>query len=156
MRPPDPPDLPGPEHRELRRRRSGGLRIWIDALIVAAMAATLTRTYLASGLRIESASMEPALLAGDHVLVNRFVYAAATAPAWIRPLLPVRAARRGEIVVVRLPGEPRTLLVKRCVAVPGDRVVIAPSQRLEPRVESHQDLPIDGYFVLGDGRERSY
>ncbi|HVR30506.1 MAG TPA: S26 family signal peptidase, partial [Thermoanaerobaculia bacterium] len=46
--------------------------------------------------------------------------------------------------------------VKRCVAVPGDRVVIAPSQRLEPRVESHQDLPIDGYFVLGDGRERSY
>ena len=136
--------------------RRSGLRIWIDALIVAVLMATFARTYLAQGLRIESGSMEGSLLAGDHVAVNRFVYAANAAPAWIQPLLPVRSARRGEVVVVRLPEEPRTLLVKRCVALPGDRVALTPGSRRPGAVGAGEDLPIDGYFVLGDRRERSH
>lgn len=109
------------------------------------MAAILARTFLAQGLRIGGESMESTLYAGDHVLVNRFVYAAATGPRWIRPLLPVRDPRRGEVVVARLPQAPRTLLVKRCVALPGDHVADAAGEH-----------SIDGYYLLGDRYQGSY
>ena len=127
------------------QRRKPGLRLYAEALIVTVMMATLARTFLAQGLRIGSGSMEEALLAGDHVLVNRFVFTATTAPRWIRALLPARAARRGEVVVMRLPAQPGTVLVKRCVGLPGDRVA-----------RDGRETVLDGYFVLGDRRHGSY
>jgi signal peptidase I len=125
--------------------RGSALRTWLEAILVAVMAATLARTFLAQGLRIDGPSMESALYAGDHVLVNRFVFAAAGAPRWIRPLLPARPPRRGEVLVAKLPRSPRTLLVKRCAAVPGDRVA-----------DARGEVAVDGYYLLGDRREGSY
>ena len=50
--------------------------------------------------RIEDASMEPALRAGDYVLVNRWAYGR-------------RGPRAGDVVVFRDPEAPARLLVKR-------------------------------------------
>ena len=63
--------------------------------------------------------MEPVLLPGDFLLVDRFVYGPTVSGAE-RALLPMRAVRRGDIAVFRLPADPRRHLVKRVVGLPGE------------------------------------
>ncbi len=83
-------------------------------------------TFLAQNFVIPSGSMENTLLIGDHLVVDRVTLAP---PAKWMPLVHYRDPRRGDIVVFIKPvpddvnGEPQYLyLVKRCVAVPGDRL----------------------------------
>ena len=67
--------------------------------------------------------MEPSLLVGDHVLVNKFVHS--WGDSWLEQrLLPKRPVRPNDVVVFRLPGDPTRDLVKRCVANSRDRVRI--------------------------------
>ncbi len=68
--------------------------------------------------RIPSASMEPALLVGDFLLVNK----QSSTPGASDWLLPATHIRRGEIVVFHYPVNPTMHLVKRVVGVPGDRL----------------------------------
>lgn len=63
-----------------------------------------------------SSSMEPALLVGDHLLIDRLAYAGGGAGP------PFRAVARGDVVAFRDPLEPRRLLVKRVAGVAGDRL----------------------------------
>jgi signal peptidase I len=76
---------------------------------------------------IPSSSMEPGLETGDYVIVTSFDY------GWSRAALPFaaplfhgrlfgRPARRGDVVVFRLPRDPATTYVKRLIGLPGDRI----------------------------------
>src|SRR5579859_3086751 len=86
-------------------------------------------TFLGQNFVIPSGSMEKTLLIGDHLLVDRITLA--PPPKWM-PLVRYREPRRGDIVVFIRPapepepdadGNPQYLiLVKRLVAVPGDRI----------------------------------
>lgn len=78
-------------------------------------------TFVMDPCMIPSASMEPTLRIGDFLLSNRQVFAPANPLA--RLILPYRDVRRGDIVVFYHSSPP--LLVKRVVAVPGDRLRIA-------------------------------
>jgi signal peptidase I len=60
---------------------------------------------------------------GDHVLVDKFLFAPAQW-AWEERLFPLRRPARGDIVIFRYPGNREEDWVKRCVALPGDRVQI--------------------------------
>lgn len=95
-------------------RRS--LRTLYFALAVVAGAA-LIRAFILEGLVVEGSSMEPSLLAGDLVLVNRVVY---------RPWSPssARKPKRGAIVVVGRGREKRQRVAKRIVAVGGDTIAM--------------------------------
>jgi signal peptidase I len=97
------------EPRRLRRE-------YLEVLLVALVVALYARTFLLQAFRVPSDSMAPNLVAGDHVLVNKFVFADRS------PWLPTRTVRRNDLVVFRLPGEPQHLLVKRCVGLSGDVV----------------------------------
>ena len=83
----------------------------LESLLVAAILALWARTFLVQAFQIPSASMEPALQVGDHVLVNKFVYRAAT-PAPLGRWLPARQVRRDDVVVFRSPVDPHRDLVK--------------------------------------------
>lgn len=72
----------------------------------AAVLAWVVMAYLVQTFRIVGGSMEPALRAGERVLVLKVG----------------RPAARGEVVVFRDPLRGRNRLVKRVVGVPGDRV----------------------------------
>ncbi len=72
----------------------------------AAILAWVVMAYLVQTFRIVGGSMEPALRAGERVLVLKVG----------------RPAERGEVVVFRDPLRGRNRLVKRVVGVPGDRV----------------------------------
>src|ERR1700748_1752676 len=76
-------------------------------------------TFVVQPSQIPTGSMIPTLLVGDFVLVNKQVYAD---PGHFRWLMPYRDPRRDDIIVFHYPIDPAQLLVKRVIAVPGDRV----------------------------------
>lgn len=76
-------------------------------------------TFLCQNFVIPSGSMEKTLLVGDHLLVDRISLAPPT--HWMS-LVHYREPRRGDVVVFLKPGEPDLYLVKRLIAVPGDRI----------------------------------
>ena len=82
-------------------------------LLVAAafLLATAIKTWVVQPFYIPSGSMEPTLAIGDRVLVNKFVYR-------------FSSPKRGDVVVFESPEGPRTDLIKRVIAVGGQRVEI--------------------------------
>ncbi len=88
--------------------------------LVAALAGLFIRTFALRLIAISSDSMAPALLAGDQVLVTRWLDPRGL-PRPLAALLPVRAPAVGDIFVFRSPEDRRRLLVKRCVALGGER-----------------------------------
>ena len=77
-------------------------------------------TTLVQAFVIPSASMEDTLLIGDHVLVDKLVYAPAGPVS--RHLLPYREPQRGDIIVFRYPLNIQEDYVKRAIGVPGDHI----------------------------------
>ncbi len=128
--------------------------------------ASFIKSNFVQAYKIPAGSMEPTLMIGDHLLVDRSVAA--------------RSPKRGDVVVFVFPEDPRKDFVKRVVAVAGDRVEIRSktlfvngSQPVESyAVHKEADLipaemnprdtmaplvvPADSYFMLGDNRDRSY
>ncbi len=127
-------------------------------LIVAAafVLALLIQHFLVKPFGIPSESMEPTLLKGDRVLVNRLAYR-------------FGEPQRGDIVVFR-PPLGREDYIKRIVAVGGDAVAVHDGRLYlngEPQSEPYlkdQDLlgryeqivvPEGSYFMMGDNRNNS-
>jgi signal peptidase I len=69
---------------------------------------------------IPTGSMENTLLVGDHLLVDKLVYAPADLVTG--HLLPYRDVQRGDVIVFRYPLDLKTTLVKRAIGIPGDRL----------------------------------
>ena len=74
-------------------------------------------TFVVQPFRIPSASMEPTLLVGDFVLVNKEI-SARRFPADA----PTNVIHRGDLIVFHFPVDPGKDLVKRVVGLPGDRI----------------------------------
>jgi len=143
-------------------------RLFLEALLVAVLLATFTRSFLLQGILIPGGSMQPTLLAGDLVLVNKLIF---NLPhSRVAAILPSRAPRRRDVILFRHPSESGTLLVKRATALAGDRVsdrdgrvVVepAPSDNRAPAgapadSQSHSvEVPAGHLYVLGDNRADS-
>jgi signal peptidase I len=131
------------------RRPRATARDLLEALLVAVVFALFARTFLVQAFRIPSGSMEPTLWVGDHLLVNKFVFAAARDPTPggpLRRLLPARPPRRGDLVVFRYPEDPRRDFVKRCVALAGDTVEI----RAKRLLVNGREVDDEGYTQRTD------
>lgn len=88
--------------------------------LAAVLAGLFFRTFACRLIAIPSESMAPTLLAGDQVVVTRWVDPRGL-PAPLAALLPVREPAVGDILLFRSPEDGRRLLVKRCVARGGER-----------------------------------
>ncbi len=91
---------------------------YAEAILVAVLLALFAKAFVFEAFEIPTASMDPTLLPGDHVLVDKFVHAPHAGP-WAA-LLPYRDVARGEVLVFRDPEDPPRDLIKRVVGVPGD------------------------------------
>jgi signal peptidase I len=89
-----------------------------QSLIYIIVVALFILTFSVQPFRIPSGSMEPTLLVGDFLLVNK----QATALGDTGGLLPAGAIHRGQIIVFRYPVDPSIHLVKRVVGMPGDHL----------------------------------
>lgn len=112
----------------------------------------LFRTAVADWNPIPSGSMRPTLLEGDVVLVDRLAYDLKL-PLTDRVLVPLDEPRRDDIVTFSSPRD-GTRLIKRIVALPGDRVAL----RDEVLYVNGQPAVYDGAEsvteVDGEGRTR--
>lgn len=105
-----------PEHDG--RRASGGLLVAVQSLLLIIVAAVFVITFCFQPFRIPSSSMEPTLLVGDFLLVNK----QAISGAERNPVLPGGEIRRGDVVVFHDPVDATLHLVKRVAGLPGDRI----------------------------------
>ncbi|HAU1182039.1 TPA: signal peptidase I [Legionella pneumophila] len=81
----------------------------------------LLRSFLVEPFRIPSGSLEPTLLVGDFVAVNKFSYGLRF-PVWEKKIVPIANPKTGEIAVFRWPPEPSYDYIKRVIGVPGDKI----------------------------------
>jgi signal peptidase I len=80
-------------------------REYLESIVVAVILALFIRTFAIQAFKIPTGSMEPNLLIGDHLLVNKLVYSPSLAP-WEDKLFGKKPIRRGDVVVFKYPEEP--------------------------------------------------
>jgi len=153
------------------------VREYAEALTVAIILAVIIRTFVVQAFKIPSSSMEPTLLIGDHILVNKFIYGVRI-PYLGGRLLPFSSPQAGDVVVFVYPEDTSKDFIKRVVAVGGDTVEIRDKKVIvngKPVEDSHAffadgaktrrdkrdnmppvTVPEGKLFVMGDNRDRSY
>ena len=142
------------------------------------------RTSVVQAFYIPSSSMEDTLLVGDYLLANKFIYGVPvdvplTSISLVR-LPALREPQPGDIVIFRSPQNEGRDLIKRCVAVGGQKVEIVnkvlyvdgqrqqdpplakyADRRFLPAAHSSRDnfgpyiVPEDHFFMMGDNRDNS-
>ncbi|HEX8722792.1 MAG TPA: signal peptidase I, partial [Pyrinomonadaceae bacterium] len=117
-------------------------REYFESLVVTAVMALFGMTFVVQAVKVPTGSMQNTINIGDHLLVNKFIFA----PGPVLPFLPQREIRRGDIIVFKYPGtyqgEERfrqhteenderpdnipykTNYVKRVIGLPGDVVEV--------------------------------
>jgi signal peptidase I len=160
------------------------LREYFESICVAVILALFVRTFVVQAFKIPTGSMEPNLLIGDHLLVNKFVFAP-TRTAVEDTLLPIDPIKRGDILVFKYPEDPERDFIKRVIGLPGETLEvrnktvyingkaldepyvhflfpaddsgISESGGLEiPRRKWGPDVvPTGYYFMMGDNRDNS-
>jgi len=156
---------------QLLEFRKSTLREYFESIVITAIIALFTTTFVLQAFKIPTGSMESNLLIGDHLLVNKFVYGLNKNP--IARLLPYRNLERGDIIVFKYPHDPEVAYVKRLIGMPGDTVemvghtVYVNGDPLEEDYTQHIDpgsiydrygpfdVPEGQYFAMGDNRDNS-
>jgi signal peptidase I len=158
------------------------VREYFESICIAVILALFVRTFVVQAFKIPTGSMEQNLLIGDHLLVNKFLYAP-TAFDVERALLPLDPIRRGDILVFKFPEDPERDFIKRVIGLPGETIEVrgktvyvdgTPIE--EPYVQFlfpfHEDgttgggldvrsrygpvtVPADHFFMMGDNRDNS-
>lgn len=99
-----------------------------ESLVVTVILAIFGTTFVLQAFKIPTGSMENTLLIGDHLLVNKYIFATQTGR--LAHFLPDRKPRRRDVVVFKFPyasedqTEPGEHFVKRVIGVGGDRIRI--------------------------------
>jgi signal peptidase I len=81
----------------------------------------LLRSFLYEPFRIPSGSLEPTLLMGDFILVNKFDYGIRL-PVVHKKIVGNAMPQRGDIMVFRWPPNPSYDFIKRVIGLPGDKI----------------------------------
>src|ERR1700722_12805328 len=98
----------------------------VESLLVTVLLALFGTTFILQAFKIPSQSMEPTLLVGDHLLVNKFLFGGTG--ALYEKFLPYREVRRGDIIVFKFPFDDHPHYVKRVIGLPGDHIRIINQQ----------------------------
>ncbi len=155
------------------------VREYFESLVIAVVLALFIRTFVVQAFKIPTGSMEPNLLIGDHLLVNKFVFGPSRS-ALERGVLPVKDLRRRDVIVFKHPKDPERDLIKRLIGLPGETLELRQKQvyingarldepyahfmdepsalsiDLDPRVRyGPVTVPPGQFFVMGDNRDNS-
>jgi signal peptidase I len=105
-----------PTHTHSRRHHRHSLLESFQSLVTLIVIALFIITFTFQPFRIPSQSMEPTLLVGDFLLVNKEV-------SRDSPLVaPTFQIHRGDLIVFHYPVDPAMHLVKRVIGLPGERI----------------------------------
>jgi signal peptidase I len=110
------------------------IREYFESAVVTVIMALFGMTFIVQAVKVPTASMENTITVGDHLLVNKFIFA----PGPSLPVLPQRNIKRSDIIVFKYPGNPynksrdsdednipfKVNYVKRVIGLPGDKVEV--------------------------------
>jgi signal peptidase I len=157
------------------------VREYFESIVVAVILALFVRTFVFQAFKIPTGSMKPNLLVGDHLLVNKFIFAPSATPLE-RALLPMRPIERGDVIVFKFPEEPERDFIKRVIGLPGDTLELknqtihvngmpliepyahylfpaatdSPAETFDLRRKyGPVSVPAGHYFMMGDNRDDS-
>jgi signal peptidase I len=146
-----------PELSQPKEHRSGFLHFLVDILetLVLSVVLFVSINMISARIRVDGASMEPTLVSGEYVIVNRIGYR-------------LGSPQRGDIIVFHFPRDPKEEYIKRVIGLPGDDIevknnaVYVNGQRLDEsylKVTTNYigtwRVPTGQLFVLGDNRNNS-
>lgn len=108
------------------------IREYFESAVVTVIMALFGMTFIVQAVKVPTGSMQNTIVVGDHLLVNKFIFA----PGPGLPVLPQREIRRGDIIVFKYPGNPHNTArdqqednipfkvnyVKRVIGLPGETV----------------------------------
>src|SRR5579884_2463010 len=109
-------DTPAPRHK-------GALREWVESLAFTIIFVLVFTSYIAQATQVPTESMKPTILVGDHFFLDKVAFPA-NYPTVIRPYLPHRTIRRGDIIAFKSPTEGNIPFVKRVIGIPGDTIQV--------------------------------
>src|SRR5881394_4257332 len=110
------------------------IREYFESAVVTVIMALFGMTFIVQAVKVPTASMENTITVGDHLLVNKFIFA----PGPSLPVLPQREIKRSDIIVFKYPGNPfnksrdndednipfKVNYVKRVIGLPGDKIEV--------------------------------
>ncbi|MCK5682409.1 signal peptidase I, partial [bacterium] len=153
------------------------IREYAESIVIAILIALFIRAFIVQAFKIPSGSMEPTLLIGDHLLVNKFTYGIKL-PFVDQKVLVYKEPHREDIIVFIFPRDKSKDFIKRVVGVSGDTVEIIKkkiyingkhwddSHGVYRDSEGTSLVPRDNFgpvvvppghvMVMGDNRDRSY
>ena len=164
---------------ETRLKKKSVFREYAEAFAIAVLLALFIRTFVVQAFKIPSGSMEPTLLVGDHILVNKFVYGVKL-PFVQKTVISVGMPKRDDVIVCIYPVDKSKDFIKRVIGLPGDRIEMVDRKLLingKPFEDKHGyysdrgrpsasvsgktdfgpvEVPKDHLFVMGDNRDHSY
>ena len=162
-----------------RIKTKSTFREYAEAAVIAILLALFIRTFVVQAFKIPSGSMEPTLLIGDHILVNKFIYGI-KAPFLQNTLVPIEEPSRNDVIVFIYPVDKTKDFIKRVIGLPGDTIEMVgtkitnngkpyadkygyyaergnPGNGSNPPVRfGPVKVPKGHYFVMGDNRDHSY
>ena len=124
-------DAGAPATQQKIMRSRSGLAEFLEMLLVTMLLALFGTTFMVQAFKIPSGSMEPTLLIGDHVFVNKFIFEGPG--AWYEKFLPYRDIRRGDIIVFKFPFDDHPHYVKRVIGLAGRPIAHRGWRRLRER-----------------------
>ena len=96
------------------------IRDFFEQGLVTVIMALFLMTFIAQAVQVPTGSMQNNINIGDNLFVNKFVFGRPT--KWLSWLLPTRDIRHGDVIVFKLPSDPKINYVKRAIGLPGDKV----------------------------------
>jgi signal peptidase I len=151
---------------------------YLEPIVVAVLIALFIRAFVVQAFKIPSSSMEPTLLVGDYLLVNKFIYGLRI-PYTETKFFQFKKPQRGDVIVFIFPLDPSKDFIKRVIGTEGEKVEIIHNKiyindrviedpwgyfRKVPGLEGYLQrmenfgpvvVPKDSLFMMGDNRDNS-
>jgi signal peptidase I len=148
------------------------IKEYIEPIVIAVLIALFIRAFIVQAFKIPSSSMEPTLLVGDYLLVNKFIYGVRIPYSDIK-FFEFKKPKRGDIIVFIFPKDRKKDFIKRVIGTEGEKVTILHNKiyidgkliddpwgdfkMLRPSIEvfGPVKVPEGSLFVMGDNRDNS-
>ena len=145
---------------------------YLEPIVIAVFIALFIRAFIVQAFKIPSSSMEPTLLVGDHLLVNKFIYGIRIPYTDVK-LFQYKKPGRGDIIVFIFPKDRSKDFIKRVIGTEGEKVTIVHNKiyindkliddpwghftLFRPSIEDYGPVrvPENSLFVMGDNRDNS-
>ncbi len=158
-------------------RKKRFIKDYLEPVLIAVLIALIVRTFVVQAFKIPSSSMEPTLLVGDYLFVNKFIYGSRI-PYTGTKFFQFEKPQRGDVIVFIYPLDPSKDFIKRVIGTGGEKVQIIGNKiyindRLtddpwgyfskrwpEGYLQTMENfgpviVPKDSLFVMGDNRNNS-